>query len=83
MVRNILIHSKGETKPEALEILTYFQFFMCNRKDFFSSRLDLSEEKRKKKNQNFSIIILVAVGIAVVVVYSFHHCSPSKTTVKA
>ena len=77
---------KGETKPQALEIITYFQFFICNKKDFLSSPLDLTEEKRKTKNQNnffYIFIFFVAVGIVVVVVYSFHHCSPSKTTVKA
>ena len=87
---------KGETKPQALEIITYFQFFLCNRKDCFSSRLDLSEGRKKRKIKTKTllllllllllfiiIIILVAAGIAVVVVYSFHHCSPSKTTVKA
>ena len=77
---------KGETKPQALEIITYFQFFICNKKGFFKFSFGPYWGKKKDKNQNnffYIFIFFVAVGIVVVVVYSFHHCSPSKTTVKA
>ena len=49
---------KGETKPQALEIITYFQFFICNKKDFLSSPLDLTEEKRKTKIKIIFFIFL-------------------------
>ena len=79
---------KGGAKP-ALEIIIYFQFFICNKTDFLSSRLDLLRKKERQKSKS---ILLYYYFFACcwycccchsVVVYSFHHCSPSKTTVKA
>lgn len=62
---------KGETKPQALEIITYFQFFICNKKDFLSSRLDLTEEKRKTKIKINSFILLFFWLLLVLLLLSF------------
>ena len=40
---------------------------MCNRKEFFSSRLDLSEGRKKRKNQNQNFIIIIIIIIIILV----------------
>ena len=64
---------KGETKPQlqALEIITYFQFFICNKKDFLSSPLDLTEEKRKTKIKIIFFIFLSFWLLLVLLLLSF------------
>ena len=59
---------------------------MQQKRIHFISCLDLSEtltENQSKKSNFYISFVLVPVSIVVVVDYSFHHCSPSKTTAKA
>ena len=51
-------------------------------KGFFKFLFGPYSGKKKDKNQDQFFYIFIFL-VAVVVVYSFHHCSPSKTTVKA
>ena len=78
-----------ERKPQALEIVTYVQFFLCSRKEFFPFSFPVwiflrpQQQSSREKIQIFGffcLALLVSIGV---VNFSFYHCYPSKTTVKA